>query len=563
MLKNFVWGGIIFSNNETFVTYGKGKIMKKSNKTLVLSALAALAFGAGAVGSTFALFTSQAETNVTVTTGKVDVKASASDLKTYSLDKEMDEGKFENGGTATINGTSIILSNVTPGDKVAFSVSIKNNSTVKTKYRISVLKDQDTGLFNGLNFSIAGMTSSSIGQWEALEVGSADILYEDCYIELPKEAGNEYQGKSCVITFKVEAVQDNADVDENTIVVNDTAEAQAALNKSVSGKTIYFKSGNYDELFIYPTKDTASETEYYNGGDIWNKNWLIDVDNLTSTGTHAYKRILTDVTFIGESDVTIKTITAKYAFGSVAGAIDPVTGQTVDAEKSNAFGCYIEYKGITFKNISFTEQVYLGNWEFNPKHFIVSEIDIQNCNFYSASDYALQLGAYYGVSLGNVTIKNSTFTAPTYAKCGIYIKNTTGNFDIENNIFTNCGYNAIQLTEDGNHVSTYPDVSTTLPDMTMTLKGNVFEDIESRPLRLGATFASAAKAVVEGNIFYSPTNKIKPDNADTNFIKSSATNLTVSIGENTYYDSNKEEIKGLTVASDTNKTYFNGCVDKA
>lgn len=545
------------------MTYGKGKIMKKSNKTLVLSALAALAFGAGAVGSTFALFTSQAETNVTVTTGKVDVKASASDLKTYSLDKDMDEGKFENGGTAAINGTSITLNNVTPGDKATFRVAIKNNSTVKTKYRISVLKDQDTGLFSGLNFSIAGMTSSSIGQWEALEVGSADILYEDCYIELPKEAGNEYQGKSCVVTFKVEAVQGNADVDENTIVVNDTAEAQAVLNKSVSGKTIYFKSGNYDELFIYPTKDTASETEYYNGGDIWNKNWLIDVDNLTTTGTHAYKRILTDVTFIGESDVTIKTITAKYAFGSVAGAIDPVTGQTVDAEKSNAFGCYVEYKGISFKNISFTEQVYLGNWEFNPKHFIVSEIDIQNCNFYSATDYALQFGAYYGVSLGNVTIKNSTFTAPTYAKCGIYIKNTTGNFDIENNIFTNCGYNAIQLTEDGNHVSTYPDVSTTLPDMTMTLKGNVFEDIESRPLRLGATFASAAKAVVEGNIFYSPTNKIKPDNADTNFIKSSATNLTVSIGENTYYDSNKEEIKGLTVATDTNKTYFNGCVDKA
>ena len=562
------------------------KNKKSMKKTILLSAITAIAFGSIAVTTSYALFTDSAETNVTVTAGKVDVSASASDPVTYSMgETTTTNGTFTNGGTAVINGSSITLDKVSPGDKVTFKLAVTNSSTIATKYRISLLPSKNTGLFDGLKLFVGGMTTSTVGQWiatAAVTTATEIASYTDCYIELPKDAGDEYQGKSCVIDFKVEAVQGNAAVTSNTIVVNNTSEAQAALDGDISNKTIYFKSGTYDELYIKPTANASTDTQYYNSQvdydtlANYSNNKVDSASELTKDNEtkHGYVRTIENVTFIGEKDVKLTTITPKYA-DSTKASTDPVTGETIN--DNNGYTSYVIYDNLTFMNLSFTEQFYLGNWMTNPDSFRVSDISITNCNFYSASDYAMQIGAYYGRSMGNFTIKNSTFQASTNLKCGIYMKHATGNFDFEDNIFKNCGYNAIQLTEDQEHGSKYK-LDKYQPNITMTIKGNVFEKtISNRALRLGGCFESTDSSIlVEDNIFnyngnsqlikFETGNDKKADgtypHADADY-KAYASNVIVSVGTNTYYDNEGNAIENLTVVSDSNKKYFAGCVDKA
>ena len=75
--------------------------MKQTTKVL-LSAVLTIALCVSVIsGATFALFTSEAGTNIAVTAGKVNVTATLGNLKTYSMGDEQPQGTFENGGTAT------------------------------------------------------------------------------------------------------------------------------------------------------------------------------------------------------------------------------------------------------------------------------------------------------------------------------------------------------------------------------------------------------------------------------------------------------------------------------
>lgn len=146
------------------------------------------------------------------------MKAEASDLKTYSMDLETAVGTFENGGSATLDGTSVVLNNITPGDKVTFKLAVSYNSSVATKYRAKVVAENDTGLYDGLEFSIADMTSMGITDWAELPAvdSETELATYECSVELPKDTGNEYQETSCKLSYVIEAVQGNADVKNDT-----------------------------------------------------------------------------------------------------------------------------------------------------------------------------------------------------------------------------------------------------------------------------------------------------------------------------------------------------------
>lgn len=193
--------------------------MKKYTKTIMLSALAAVAFGGLAVGSTYALFTSEAETKLTVTSGKVAVKAEIQNLKLYSLNEESGEvvsldskSEFTNGGKVELDGTNVALSNITPGDKVEFELKVSNESTVAIKYRTVIESLADTGLFAELKVKINSKEFNgerAASEYQKLAVGSEPLVIP-VSVELPVDAGNEYQEKSCSLSCKVEAVQGNA-----------------------------------------------------------------------------------------------------------------------------------------------------------------------------------------------------------------------------------------------------------------------------------------------------------------------------------------------------------------
>ena len=201
--------------------------MKKLFKSrTLLGAIASIALCISLIaGATFAIFTSEAKVNIAVTSGKVRVTATLEDVKLYSLENidmstltgtEIDRtsaGKFINGGEATLDGNALVLDRLTPGDKVVFNINVANDSNVAIKYR-TLLSVKDDGLFEALKVSVGDKTSGAASDWtESAAAGT--LSTEQCEIELPVSAGNQYQDKSCKIVFGVEAVQGNVDV--NTV----------------------------------------------------------------------------------------------------------------------------------------------------------------------------------------------------------------------------------------------------------------------------------------------------------------------------------------------------------
>ena len=201
------------------------------NKKILLSSLMSIAMLASiTTGATYALFTAEDTVNVNVTAGKVSVTANV--LPTFyvkSLDTELKEvtgeGVFSTGGKVTVDQEgSITLDRIVPGDKVVFDVEIKNESNIDVNYRSVVAVREGLELFSGLKVTVDeqeynGMTAYS--KWEYLTPGTGNRTVR-ITIELPSDAGNEYQGLSTKITYTVNAVQGNssvANVEEDTTYI--------------------------------------------------------------------------------------------------------------------------------------------------------------------------------------------------------------------------------------------------------------------------------------------------------------------------------------------------------
>ena len=233
---------------------------KSVKRNVIVSAILSIALCVSLVaGATFALFTSESKVNIAVTSGKVKVVASVSDFKAYSPAGIAVDGSavtddtnaannsaavkvFANGGTATLtedaarNSSSIELKNVTPGDKVTFTVTVKNYSNVKVQYRtvmkdVTELAEGETSLFGALSFTVGGMSGVTESDWEVLapagdsEDGVEVATYE-CSVELP--IADKHQGLSCNIAYIVEAVQGNAKTSTLNKTVEVPGEGEAA-----------------------------------------------------------------------------------------------------------------------------------------------------------------------------------------------------------------------------------------------------------------------------------------------------------------------------------------------
>ena len=182
-------------------------------------------------GSTYALFTSQSQVNIAATSGKVAVEAILVDSLTLtSLGKPM-TSTFENGGTATIEGQTLTLENITPGDKAEFAIQITNNSTVNMQYRIKWTVDGT--LFDALVATADGaVINNGVSDWTEWTAPTSDgdkIVSIPVSIELPAEVGNEYQEASASISFTVEAVQGNGTELFGTSFVSSETELQEAI----------------------------------------------------------------------------------------------------------------------------------------------------------------------------------------------------------------------------------------------------------------------------------------------------------------------------------------------
>lgn len=174
-------------------------------------------------GATFALFTSESEVNIAVTSGNVSVVATIDETSIIKSHIEPNEtgdgydtvtGSFYNG-TAVVEGNKITLDKMVPGDKIDFDVNISNASNVAIKYQTVVGVVSDNGLYSGLAVTMngenfGGLTKKSDWTTCGAVKTATNLKTVAVSIALPQTEGNEYQDKSAEVYIGVNAVQGNA-----------------------------------------------------------------------------------------------------------------------------------------------------------------------------------------------------------------------------------------------------------------------------------------------------------------------------------------------------------------
>ena len=241
------------------------------NKKLLLSSLMSIAMLASiTTGATYALFTAEDTVNVNVTAGRVNVTARV--LETFSiksLDTELvevkGEGTFSSGGKVTVDSQgNITLDRIVPGDRVEFTIDVVNDSNVDVNYRSILTATGGLELYSGLVVTIDeavynGMTAYS--KWEYLTPGEGSRQVK-VTIELPKEAGNEYQNLSTSIHYTVSALQGNAE-----IVKEENADENTTFIYSETDFRLFAMSVNNGETYKGKTVKLMSNI------DLANKEW--------------------------------------------------------------------------------------------------------------------------------------------------------------------------------------------------------------------------------------------------------------------------------------------------
>ena len=211
--------------------------MKKALITSILMVALCLCLIAG---STYALFTSKEEIRIEVTAGNVALKATLEqELDTWSLGENADaprtDGSFANGGFAKV-GTdgALVISNMTPGDNVRFTINLENLSTVAVRYKVkavtnAVTTEEDpqpvdlTGALvciatiNGVDYEMSAAEGASFETvwFDAVtatdgvggEIG--DITVTLSFPNGQPDHDNLFKNGKANITFVVEAVQGN------------------------------------------------------------------------------------------------------------------------------------------------------------------------------------------------------------------------------------------------------------------------------------------------------------------------------------------------------------------
>ena len=185
------------------------------NKIIISSILTIALCLSMIAGSTFALFTSKSQTNIAVTSGKLEVVANINDDLALTSLGVAQTGTFANGGTAeivTVDGIPTLeLYRLTPGDSVSFSITVENKSNVAMKYQFAW--DVDGELYPYLTATVDGVAIvDSETDWALWNTANGTTQTFVVVITLPETVGNEAQGLTASINFTVNAIQGNAEV---------------------------------------------------------------------------------------------------------------------------------------------------------------------------------------------------------------------------------------------------------------------------------------------------------------------------------------------------------------
>lgn len=219
--------------------------MKNAKRSVIITAILAIIMCASlAAGATFALFTSSSSVNIAVTSGNVEVTASVDEIQKSYVDEngETVNGRLFSGDATFDEGAhTVTLSNVLPKDTVKFKVKVVNGSNVAIKYRMVMSLVEDNGLFSSLDITLNGEKFYGYTSGTKYALLAAEQQIDDISVVISLPEGATCNNTACKLTYKVEAVQGNASVEdfpevpENTLAVNTTEDVRV-LEKAISGE---------------------------------------------------------------------------------------------------------------------------------------------------------------------------------------------------------------------------------------------------------------------------------------------------------------------------------------
>lgn len=318
----------------------KKKVLLSSIMTIVLCACLI-------AGSTFALFTSDDEFDISITSGKVNIDAFANLAGMWSAtgaDAADDEylidengntythygplSQFINGGIAYLDGDNLKIDRITPGDKVAVNIKVTNNSNVAISYRYHIEVESGDKLASGMVVTVDDVATEGLysytSAWSTAVPGYGEIADKVISVELPVYAGNEYQEQSCSYKITVEAVQGNA------VTTNEAEIVKYATNVEYTGNN----------------KPNAGRTP--NGGIVKGEN--VSGQTVDNKGFRAlYITSLTDDLYILDS-----TFSGTYAMNVNASNITEY-GIYAEGSTFNGWTSYGSAKEVVFTDCSFGE----------------------------------------------------------------------------------------------------------------------------------------------------------------------------------------------------------------
>ncbi len=481
----------------------------KRESSIVLASLASIAVAGSLIaGATYALFASESKADIVISSGKVDVAASISGLTTYtgqdltgevaddeekiklSTEYGLENGAFMNGGTATIDGNELKLVNMTPGDKVAFAIEIKNGSNVAAKYRMVTKKDNDTGLFNGLEIKVgedAFLGPSLISSYEDL-IPNCDDVSIPVVVDLPSDRGNAYQGKKCDLLFSVEAVQGNVFTGFTYEVTSENVQEYLdGQHGSLDGATLVLTDDTgsiYGELdFGRATKYVGSNTQYYIGGISSDKEKTLDEFLEIKNGAEwsdssYYVRNINNLTIKAKEGKSI-SVAGLSAAGGQAYASGQATVYDYVLEK-NTTGYYLaqNWSNVKFEDIKFTGPVKVYSSQAETS---IDGVTFKDCSFTigdisSGDDHQ---GLRYMNECKNAAIKNLIVYDCSFESCyqGMYTSNIYNVWVIDSR-FKTTGHNAIAIQNNAS-------LASPLSHGAVIIKNNAFDDIGDRFMRFG------------------------------------------------------------------------------
>lgn len=525
--------------------------MKNKNiKLIIPSVLAIIGSIAISTGTTYSLFTSESTNNITISSGKVDVTSTLSNLKTSSKESEngdyveQSNGSFYLGGSASISsdGASLNINNIAPGDKVEFDIKIENKGNISTQYQYSYSLDSDASLSAKKLLASFNVTSKIDNESDKELIGSSHkyISYSSGYSLLAIDAS-----KTIHFTFELPIeLSDSELMGVTDLKLNFKVEATQG-NTSVSSEE------KHTDYVSYSVNDVSSFTNALTT----NTNEVKEV-TLTSDITLSSK--LSSLTSDAVIDLNGKTLSSSYTEGNNKASNPLLVGsgnsevilnngtlETTGQYSSSAavFG----NSNIVANNVKFISSSGFG-FASNGKDSRTSQGTFTNCEFKSTSGIALYLPA------GDFTFNNCSINGFSVICGGSHeFNNTSFNFSFTSNIKTqkeNSGYYNYYGWQDKSTTNYFTDY-----DAYYCLKNKISN---------GAVSLFDPILVIDNRSSFSELSSLKFTDCTVDYTNKTTTeyifglryvdmNQTLTSGSNFTFNNTKLDFSGLSWANEAHK----------